>query len=172
MKSATPSATLVVTFLLVGVTFAQDPAPQRPTTEKPAPVKLKYANHTLRGRVVWTSEALARKFGIKSVPEAAERQLALETADGELHPLVEDYRGRAFRADERLRGVDVELLVRKYEGSPLVQVIQVSFLKKGRKYDVDYWCEICSIAMYELKACDCCQGTIELRERLVEEGKK
>lgn len=171
MKRAAPLSILICLVLVGSILSAQERAAQ-PTAEKPAPIKLKYANRTLRGRVVWVSEALARRFGIKSVPEAAERQLALETAEGELHPLVEDFRGRAFRADERLRGVDVELLVRQYEGSPLVQVIQVYSVKKGRKYEVDYWCDICSIAMYELKACDCCQGPIEFRERLVEEGKK
>ena len=136
---------------------------------KPADVKSpKHETRTLRGRVVWQAEALSRRFGIRSVPEAAERSLVLETPTGELHPLVEDSRGRAFRADERLRGIDLELLVRQYEGSPLVQVIQVYSLKKSGKHEVDYWCDICSIAMYELKACDCCQGPIELRERLVE----
>lgn len=170
MKLPIPYA-ILANLTLASVLFSQEPDVQKPTDTPPS-AKLKYANHTLRGRVVWTSDALSRRFGVKSVPEAAERQLALETAEGEIHPLVEDYRGRAFRADERLRGVDVELLVRKYEGSPLVQVIQVYFIKKGRKYEVDYWCDICSIAMYELKACDCCQGPIELRQRPVEEGKK
>ena len=142
--------------------FAQPPA-------KSADAKFpKYETRTLRGRVVWQAEVLSRRFGIRSVPEAAERSLVLETPTGELHPIVEDTRGRAFRADERLRGIDLELLVRKYEGSPLVQVIQVFSLKKTGKYEVDYWCDICSIAMYELKACDCCQGDIELRERRVE----
>jgi hypothetical protein len=148
------------------------PADEPPAKEPPAATKPKYANRTLRGRVVFVAEALARRFGIKSVPEAADRGLALETAEGELVPLVEDVRGRAFRADERLRRMDLELLVRQYEGSPLVQVIDVFSLKKGQKYEVDYWCDVCSIAMYELKACECCQGETTLRERLVEKGKK
>src|SRR5262245_44847935 len=103
----------------IGISLAQPPA-------NPSDSKFpKHETRTLRGRVVWQAEALSRKFGIRSVPEAAERSLVLETPPGELHPLVEDSRGRAFRADERLRGVDLELLVRQYEGSPLVQVIQV-----------------------------------------------
>lgn len=124
-----------------------------------------YVTKTLRGRVVWLSEAMTRLHGIKSVPEAHDRSLALETEDGQLHPLVEDVRGRAFRSDERLRKMKVELLVRQYRGSPLVQIIHVHELTKGGRFEVDYWCEICSIAMFELKECDCCQGPIELRRQ-------
>jgi len=118
---------------------------------------------SLRGRVVWMNDALARRHGVKTVPEAAQRLLALETADGELHPLVEDIRGRAFRRDQRLRGQDLQLLVRRHAGSPMIQIIRVFALQQDRKFELDYWCDICAIAMFELKACDCCQGPIELR---------
>jgi hypothetical protein len=89
----------------------------------------------------------------------------LQTKSGELIPLWEDVRGRAFRRDERLRKMEVELLVRRYQGSPVVQVIRVFEVAEGGLYEVDYWCEICAIAMYELKECECCQGPIELRKR-------
>lgn len=141
------------------------------TAAEPKP---RYVTTTVRGRVVWMSEALARRFQVKTVPEAAQRVLALETADGQLLPLVEDIRGRSFRRDKRLRNIDVELLVRRYEGSPAVQVIRVfafrknGAIKKEGKYELDYWCEICAIAMFELKECACCQGPIELRWRHVE----
>lgn len=127
----------------------------------------KYVTETVSGRVVFAAEALARRFGVQSVPEARTRTLVLETKDGRLIPLVEDKRGRSFRLDKRLRGIDVELLVRRHEGSPLVQVIQVFEVRKDAKYAIDYWCEICAIAMFELKPCDCCQGDIELRARRV-----
>jgi hypothetical protein len=115
------------------------------------------------------ADALSRHFGIQTVSEAAERVLALETPDAELHPIVEDIRGRSFRVDQRLREIDVELLVRQYAGSPMVQVIRLYALKKDGKYELDYWCDICAIAMFELKPCDCCQGPVQLRERLVED---
>lgn len=123
---------------------------------------------TLRGRVVWLAEAMARRHGVKTVPEAATRVLALETTDGGLYPLAEDIRGRGFRRDQRLRSVDLELLVRRYHGAPLVQVIQAFELTEKAKLELDYWCEICAIAMFELKPCDCCQGDIELRRRAVD----
>ncbi len=126
-----------------------------------------YVTKAIRGRVVWLAEALTRLHGIKSVPEAKQRVLALETKAGDLHPIVEDIRGRAFRRDERLRQMNVELLVRQYRGSPMVQVVRVFELTDEGKFEVDYWCEICSIAMFELKECDCCQGPIELRRQKV-----
>lgn len=142
-----------------------------PSAESPAKTSdndsASYTTRSLQGRVVWLAEALARRYGIQTVPEAAERVLALETKGGKLVPLIEDKRGRSFRLDKRLRGIDVELLVRQYEGVPEVQVIQIFALKKDGKYELDYWCEICAIAMFELKPCDCCQGEIELRARKV-----
>jgi hypothetical protein len=127
----------------------------------------RYETVRLTGKVVWIADALVRRYKIRTGPEAAERVLALENDEG-LFPLVEDVRGRAFRKDERLRGIDVELLVRRYEGSPMVQVIRVFARRDGKKYELDYWCDICAIAMFELKECECCQGPVILRERLVE----
>jgi hypothetical protein len=126
----------------------------------------RFETETLRGKIVWMSEALERRFGIQSVPEAAELLLALEAQGGRLHPLVEDTRGRAFRRDPRLRNLkDCELFVRRFHDSPMVQVIRLYEHSGGERYELDYWCEICAIAMFELKACDCCQGDIELRRR-------
>ena len=124
-----------------------------------------YVTKSIRGRVVWLAEAITRLHGIKAVPEAQDRILALETADGQLYPLIEDIRGRAFRRDERLRKMEVELLVRQHRGSPLVQIVRVFELTEDGKFEIDYWCEICSIAMFELKECECCQGPIELRRQ-------
>lgn len=131
-----------------------------------------YKTFSLRGRVVWQSAALQRRFGIRQVPEAAERVLALETDDQKLYPLVEDSRGRAFRADPRLRNMEVELLVRQYADSPVVQVIRVFEIQKQKdvKYELDYWCDICSIVMVELKQCECCQAPNDLRRREVTES--
>ncbi len=148
---------------LVGLNFAgEEKSPDAQTQ-----TQSKYTTHSIRGKVVWLHEAMARRHNMKLSAEAAERVLALETPQGDLIPIVEDKRGGSFRLDKRLRGIDVELLVRQYEGSPFVQVIQIFTLKKDGKYELDYWCEICSIAMFELKPCDCCQEDIILRERKV-----
>ena len=131
--------------------------------EEPAGTDFKL--ETIRGRVVYLAEALEERTGAATVEEAKERILALQNKSGELIPLWEDVRGRAFRRDERLRKMEVELLVRRYQGSPVVQIIRVFEVAKDGLYEIDYWCEICAIAMYELKECECCQGPIELRKR-------
>jgi hypothetical protein len=128
-----------------------------------------YETKTLRGRVVFLAEAFEHETGVPSVPEARERILALKQADGTLVPLLEDVRGRAFRRDERLRQMEVELVVRHYRQSPLVQIIRVMEVTKDGRYDLDYWCDICAIAMFEQKDCECCQGPVELRRRKVNE---
>ena len=133
------------------------------------PAVPKFTSETLRGRVVFLAEALEKKYGVKSVPEAKEAALALQDAAGKLHPLVEDIRGRAFRADKRLREMDVELLVRRYQDSPAAQIIRVYEVAKDGRFEIDYWCSVCAIAMYELKQCECCQGAIELRKRKSDE---
>ena len=155
---------IVVAFMAFSNAPADEPPPQKPSATKDT-----YTSATLRGRVVWMADAMARRHGVKVVAEARDRVLALETADGQLLPILEDVRGRAFREDTRLMGIDLELLVRQHRGSPMLQVIGVSAIEKGDKFEIDYWCEVCSIAMYELKPCECCQGETELRRRRVTE---
>ncbi|MGE0608586.1 MAG: hypothetical protein AB7O62_15935 [Pirellulales bacterium] len=124
-----------------------------------------HENLSLRGKVVYLAEALQRRFGIETDADAVRQQVALETDEGELYPIVKDARGRGFLLDDRLRDVEMELLVRRHIGSPVVQVIRVYTIKPDGRYELDYWCDICAIPMYELKQCECCQGPIRLRER-------
>jgi hypothetical protein len=126
-----------------------------------------YKTETLRGRAVYLTEAFEKQTGIASVPEARERIIALQTADGTLVPLLEDARGRAFRNDDRLRQMDLELLVRRYSTSPAVQIIRVVEITKEGRFEIDYWCDICAIPLVENRECDCCQGPVELRRRKV-----
>jgi hypothetical protein len=123
---------------------------------------------TLQGRVVFLGETLEKKYGISIVPEGKDRTLALQQTDGTLVPIVEDVRGRAFRADERLRKMDVTMLVRRYEGVPAVQVIRLFEATKEGPLELDYWCDVCAIAMVEQKPCECCQGETVLRRRKAE----
>ena len=143
-------------------------SPQSGTSQDKPPAP-KFTTESLRGRVVFLAEALEKKYGVKSVPEAKEAAIALQDEAGKLHPLVEDTRGRAFRADKRLREINVELLVRRYPDSPSAQIVRVYEVAKDGRFEIDYWCEVCSIAMYELKQCECCQGPIELRKRKSDE---
>ena len=128
----------------------------------------KFHTESVRGKVVWLGAALKTHFEISTVPESYERTLAIFTPEGQLFPLAEDLRGRSFRKDERLRGKPMELFVRRYEDHPVLQAIRVYEFRDGRKYEVDYWCEICAIVMYEKGPCSCCQDENRLRHRLVE----
>jgi hypothetical protein len=139
--------------LSIAIASAGDEVPSAPT-----PVK-----RLFRGQVVRVPEALERA-GVKAYSEELKDQVALETPDGELLPILPDWRGRAFFQDERLRNRKVELVAYRRKNVPYLQVLQVfTFDEKGRRQYTDYWCDICSIPMYELKPCDCCQEDIRLR---------
>ena len=127
-----------------------------------------YWSETLRGRVVFLAEAFEKQTGVRVVPEARERVLALQAAEGTLVPILEDTRGRAFRRDERLREMTIELDVRRYRTSPAVQIIRTLEVTKDGRYEIDYWCDICAISTVEKKDCECCQGPVELRRRKVD----
>ena len=115
------------------------------------------------------ADALKSEFGISTVPEADKSVLAVHTKDGQLVPIVENLRGRAFRKDERLRGKEMEILARRYERQPLIQVLRIYQLDDGERYEVDYWCDVCAIVMYEKGPCSCCQDDNRLRKRPVDD---
>jgi len=115
------------------------------------------------GKVVFLTEALARR-DIKTYQEELKGQVVLETTDGRLLPIIPDWRGRALFQDARLRDRPVDLLVRQRRSIPHIQVLSIyTFDEKGTRQLTDYWCDICSIPMYEIKDCECCQGPIRLR---------
>ena len=133
-------------------------------------VEPKYRTELIRGRVLWQADALKKEFDITTVPEAAESSLAFFTAKGKLLPIVENLRGRAFRKDARLRDRDLELSVRIYEKHPYVQVVTVYEVDEDRRYEIDYWCDVCAIVMYETGPCACCQDANRMRKRIVKDG--
>ena len=116
-----------------------------------------------RGHDGADGEDALRRRGITAFDEFAD-QVVLETPTAELIPIVPDWRGRAFFQDPRLRNRRVELVGYRRQGLPYLQVLMVfTFDKRGIRQYTDYWCEICSIPMYEIKPCDCCQAEIDLR---------
>jgi hypothetical protein len=119
-------------------------------------------NELLKGKVVFVVDALKRK-GLKPADEM-KGQVVLETDEGELIPILADWRGKAFFQDERLRDRRVELVGSRKPGVPYVQILMVfTFNEAGAREYTDYWCDVCSIPMYEIKPCECCQGEIRLR---------
>lgn len=131
------------------------------TTPKPAATKPK--KQLFRGEVRRIPEVL-KQLGIKAYPEELSDQVALLAADDELLPILPDWRGRALFQDERLRDRKVELVGYRRPGLPYLQVLSIyTFDDKDQRMLTDYWCDICSIPMYEIKPCDCCQQPIRLR---------
>ena len=169
---AAPAAVLCAVGLLAGCETQSTPGPTKnPSKSGPAglsPAAAKYTTETVRGRVVWLDEALGRLYGVATDAAAAETAVVLESPDGRLLPIIPDLRGRAFAVDSRLRNIDLELLVRRYAGVPMIQTIRVFQRKADGLYEIDYWCDVCAISMFILKPCECCQGPTRLREQLVE----
>jgi hypothetical protein len=84
--------------------------------------------------------------------------------------LVENVRGRAFRKDERLREKDMEIWVRRHDKQPFVQVLRIFQIQDGKRFEIDYWCDVCAIPMFETGPCACCQDHNRLRERPVSDA--
>lgn len=146
---------------LVGAARAADP--------KEHPAERDFTQSAIGGRVVYLADALKQDFGISTVPEVSESVLAVKTPAGQLIPIVENLRGRAFRKDQRLREMDVEILARRYADQPFIQVLKLfEIAADGQRYEVDYWCDVCAIVMFESGPCSCCQDENRLRKRLVE----
>ena len=170
--------------LLAAVVVAAPP-PESPKPEAgrdgskkvaiPRPARRPIKKELLSGRVVLLREALKRK-GVTSTEEF-DKQVVLETLDGRLIPIVADWRGRAFYQDKRLRNRPVELVGYRRRGVPYFQVLMIFTLDHNKttnphpakrqakpiRHYFDYWCDICSIPMYEIKRCECCQGPIRMR---------
>ena len=128
---------------------------------------------TLTGQVRPLNTAL-REFGLK-FDDDAPGGMAMVTDAGEVHLILKDERGRAFYQDERLRERPLQLFLRRWKGIPAVQVLNVYSIKEDKLYEVDYWCDVCSIVTYDVRLCPCCQdvfGPMRLRERLMPERPK
>lgn len=119
------------------------------------------------GHVVFLKDSLAKRK-IETAEETA-KHVVLETDSGDLIPILADWRGRAFYQDEHLRDRKVELIGFRHPGVPYLNVIAVyTFDDEGRRNYTDYWCDVCSIPMYEIQACECCQGPVRLRFQVQE----
>ncbi len=150
--------------LAICLTLGAQTAPDDSAEKAAGP---KYTTVSLQGHVVLLG-AEVEIDGLELASEAKPGNLLLKDSRGVLHPLLEDRRGHAFRLDPRLTANKLELLVRRFPNHPFVQVLKVYELDgDGRKRELVYWCEVCAITMFELKPCDCCQGTIELQRREV-----
>lgn len=135
---------------------ADDPAVPKESAPKPQ-------KQLFCGEVMLVPDAL-KELGVKAYKDELKDQVALLTPEKELVPILPDWRGRAFFQDERLRNRKVELVGYRKPGLPYLQLLSIyTFDDDGERQLTDYWCDVCSIPMYEIKPCDCCQQPIRLR---------
>ena len=159
--------TLLPAVLLIAIGFQSTSRSTEPgnSNAKPgaADKKSDSPKELFAGRVVRLADALKRR-DVKPSEAEIKDQFVLEAEDGELWPIIPDWRGRALFQDSRLRDRPVELVVHRRPGGHFLQVLSIyTFGEKGERQLTDYWCDICSIPMYEIKDCECCQGPIRLR---------
>lgn len=150
----------VTAALGVVVTFA---AETKPVEKAKTATEIK---ELIRGRVVNLTPLFEGRFDTKVDKEMA-ALYGVVTDEGRVYPILREQRGRAFYQDERLREEPIDLYVRRFEGSSFVQVLLVYRLREGKRFALDYWCDVCSISMYWIQPCECCQGSIRLREQSV-----
>ena len=156
----------IVSIALLGAcaltAVAQDPPASEAPAEEKQDAAREFPKKLFSGRVIFLKEALEAR-GVEAFDETA-GHIVLETDDGELIPILSDWRGRAFYQDETLRDRKVELIGFKRPGLPYLNVIAVyTFNEDNERMYTDYWCDICSIPMYMIQPCECCQGDVRLR---------
>ena len=162
MNALWPKTPIRLFTLAVAMVFAQCARPVSAEDAESVPNVAKKQAKLYSGKVVLLNEALKERK-VKSGDEFSEL-VALETDSGELIPIIPDWRGRAFFQDKRLRDRRVDLVGFRQKDVPLLQVLVVyTFDEKGVRQYMDYWCDVCSIPMYEIKPCECCQDEIRIR---------
>jgi len=107
---------------------------------------------------------ILKQSSIKLDPDAGPTWLALVAADGKTYPLIKDSGSRMFFKDKRLLNRPMRLTGKLFDGTNLLQVVNVHSVKDGTLHDVYYWCEVCTIRAYEDKICECCGAPMEFRE--------
>ena len=123
----------------------------------------------LDGQAVFMGPALKKKLGRELLDAALDDVVAFESTDGKLFPILPTESGLFFYRDERVRQKPMRIKGRWHDKLQMLEIIDRYSLVDGKPNEIYYWCEICSIQIYHLKDCDCCQGPIELREHPVGE---
>jgi hypothetical protein len=107
---------------------------------------------------------LLEKQGVKLDADAAEHWLALVAEDGKVYPLLKDEGCRMFFMDKTLLDRPMRLTGRVVGDTQFLQVVKVHSVLKGKLHDIFYWCDICSIRVYEPGNCPCCGDPTVLKE--------
>ncbi len=90
----------------------------------------------------------------------------IEAADHKTYTVSGDEFTKAQMADSRLNGREMEL-DGHFTGPAQFDATRIYTLKNGKRYEVTYWCDVCSIRTHMPGRCMCCQGPTELQEQPV-----
>lgn len=99
--------------------------------------------------------------------ERSGEEAYLLVAEGPRYRLDGDKETRAVLADERVPGLDFEVLGHREGGGPnfVIGPIHTKAMwvhRNGQKFQVTYWCDVCYIRTYSPGICWCCQKYTDL----------
>lgn len=95
--------------------------------------------------------------------QPAGKEPVIETADHKSYTVSGDEFTKAQMADLKLNGREMELDGR-FTSPNHFEASRIYTVKNGKRYDVTYWCDVCSIRTHMPGRCMCCQGPTELQE--------
>jgi hypothetical protein len=69
-----------------------------------------------------------------------------------------------FFTDPTVRNRPMRITGRQFQGTHLLQVLNVHSYKNGQLHDIYYYCDVCAIRRNAGGVCECCGGPMDLRE--------
>ena len=118
----------------------------------------------LRGRIVCLTEELVSEHQVTPACATRGHVYALKTGDGKLHPLLPTESAAAVWLDERYRQLDLQIVARRFPNTEFIEVIKYQTWRNDKPFDLDYFCIVCNISVYQPGPCECCQDPVEYRE--------
>lgn len=94
---------------------------------------------------------------------SASHPFVFTTTDGRVYRFRSGDRAVALFRDERVRQRELEVVAVQHPEGEL-ELIRVFWLRDGRKFELSYVCETCSITEPVPGRCPCCGAPLELRE--------
>ena len=127
-------------------------------------------NISLRGRVVCLTEELQQSFQLTPDCAARGHVYALRTFAGQFHPFLPTELAAAIWLDARVRDRELQVTARPFPRTDFVEVIKLQSWRFGKLYDLDYYCDVCSVSTHKPGLCVCCQDPVQFREIPVTEN--
>jgi hypothetical protein len=85
------------------------------------------------------------------------------TAEKKAYTVTGDDFTKAQMGDSRLNGREIEV-GGHFTSATNFEAARLYTLKNGKRYEITYWCDVCSIRTHMPGRCMCCQGPTELQE--------